>query len=1049
VLGVLVLMAVSAWSALCARPASASVITPLSNVSHGSLTPQYMSVNYTEGPAFSGSGYGVAFDPDNGAFYISANNSTLTVINESTWQPVGYMPVPSGWYSKIAIDPIHDLGFVAGGEANGLTVFNTTTLKVVKSYPGVIDPQAIALDTLREIAIFTNGSSLVFFNYATWTVLGVSNVGIAYKIAIDPTHDVVAVTSGSPNNQVMFFNETSQQWMRNITCVANPGPIVYDPASNNFITVNYDSNNFSLISDTSTPVVQNFTVPSPGWDPEGVVVVNGGADEVLIWEYYDYPGGWTLQPFDIANDTFLAPTNNPYSGWPANIAIDPKTLVAVGVDPLGNQTVPFVPDLTNLNMVTFNEVGLPGGTYWCADVSTAVTCSSTSNIYFYEPLGTFPFTIGQVQGYVATPSSGSIVLSTGPASQTIVFSQEGPSYPVSFTETGLPTGTSWYVSLNGMMTSSTTSTITFNEANGAYSYSVETPIASGSWTLYAGSPSSGVVTVSGVAQNQPVAYTEQFLLTMSASPSSGGTLGPGTGWYDAGSIIGLDATPASGSTFTSWVGTGPGAYSGTDNPASLTLTASDNETAVFNMATYTVTFNENGLPSGTQWGVTVAGVPEVSATSSVVFSEPNGTYQYSIQTPIKTGVWEQYVTTPASGSFTVTGSVISMTATYSEQFWLSVAVSPSGAGTASPATGWYGAGTTVELAASATNGSTFSNWVGAGPGNYTGTSNPDSLTLIGSDNETAFFTAETYTVYFTEVGLPLGTQWAVTFAGVLSTSTTGSISFVTTAGTYGYSIETPISVGVWSQYVSSSPSGSIIIAGNGNSIQVTYAEQFLLTVGVGQSGGGTVSPASGWYYANSVVDLVATAASGYQFETWVGTGPGAYSGSDSTQNFTLTGSDNETAIFAEDMYIVTFLESNLSPGTQWGVTLNGQSSLSTTTAVTFSMPDGTYHYSVSVPSGYSSTTSSGSVTVSGHALTVNVAFQQKSTTSGTSYLDYWLMLGAAIVVCVILFAMVTKRKRSRSLRQTFTEGRAPSPTTPSPPQLTGEAEGPDPLRGML
>jgi hypothetical protein len=51
-----------------------------------------------------------------------------------------------------------------------------------------------------------------------------------------------------------------------------------------------------------------------------------------------------------------------------------------------------------------------------------------------------------------------------------LFSFKSTSYDVKFTETGLPSGTSWSVTLNGAMQSSTSSTITFTEPNGKYDY---------------------------------------------------------------------------------------------------------------------------------------------------------------------------------------------------------------------------------------------------------------------------------------------------------------------------------------------------------------------------------------------------------------------------------------------------------------------------------------------------------------------------------------------------------------------------------------------------
>ncbi|HUI38554.1 MAG TPA: hypothetical protein VLY85_02875, partial [Thermoplasmata archaeon] len=47
------------------------------------------------------------------------------------------------------------------------------------------------------------------------------------------------------------------------------------------------------------------------------------------------------------------------------------------------------------------------------------------------------------------------------------------TYSVTFTETGLPGGTTWSVSVNGVTESSTSSTIVFQEPNGSYTYTVK------------------------------------------------------------------------------------------------------------------------------------------------------------------------------------------------------------------------------------------------------------------------------------------------------------------------------------------------------------------------------------------------------------------------------------------------------------------------------------------------------------------------------------------------------------------------------------------------
>jgi len=80
--------------------------------------------------------------------------------------------------------------------------------------------------------------------------------------------------------------------------------------------------------------------------------------------------------------------------------------------------------------------------------------------------------------YVTNYFSGTVSIVSTPALAVKKY------YTVTFTETGLPYGTSWSVTFNGTTESSSTNTITFNEPNGIYSFSIA------SISGYSASPSS-------------------------------------------------------------------------------------------------------------------------------------------------------------------------------------------------------------------------------------------------------------------------------------------------------------------------------------------------------------------------------------------------------------------------------------------------------------------------------------------------------------------------------------------------------------------------------
>ena len=135
--------------------------------------------------------------------------------------------------------------------------------------------------------------------------------------------------------------------------------------------------------------------------------------------------------------------------------------------------------------------------------------STTSTITFTEPNGTYAYTITDVPGWHQTtlPYTGSVMVNGAAVPEpTLAFTQV--TYTVTFTESGLPSGTSWSVTLGGSTVSATTSTITFSEPNGTYSYTV------GSVSGYTASPSSGPTAVSG---SSPSPLTVSFTSTSSSS----------------------------------------------------------------------------------------------------------------------------------------------------------------------------------------------------------------------------------------------------------------------------------------------------------------------------------------------------------------------------------------------------------------------------------------------------------------------------------------------------------------------------------------------------
>ncbi len=153
---------------------------------------------------------------------------------------------------------------------------------------------------------------------------------------------------------------------------------------------------------------------------------------------------------------------------------------------------------------TFHEVGLAAGTGWSVRLNGTAYSGNGTSIVVALDNGTHNYTVTPVVGYVTAPASGSVVVDANESSVTIAFT--AVLYAVTFTESGLPSGTSWTVEFGGAPRSSAGTAITFQVANGSYDFQVAN--VSG----YSLTGASGVQRVSGPGASVTVAYT--------ANPSS-------------------------------------------------------------------------------------------------------------------------------------------------------------------------------------------------------------------------------------------------------------------------------------------------------------------------------------------------------------------------------------------------------------------------------------------------------------------------------------------------------------------------------------------------
>ncbi len=740
--------------------------------------------------------------------------------------------------------------FVANEVSNNVSVISDASNSVVATIPVGPAPVGVAYDSGKgEVFVANEGSHNVSVisdasNSVVATIpVGPAPVGVAYDSG---KGEVFVANEGSHN--VSVISDASNSVVATIPVGPAPVGVAYDSGKGEVFVTNSNSNNVSVISDASNSVVATIPVGSA---PVGVA--------------YDLSNGYV---------------------YVSNHGQGTISIITTGPAP---STYP----------VSFSESGLPAGTNWSMTLNSQTLYSTSSTISFSEPNGTYAFSVGTVPGYTANVTSGNLAVNGLPVSRPITFTPQTTLTSVTvsppsdtlnvgtyanFTATPSCTGGpcsgvtySWSLNntaLGNLNTTSGASVMFTATASGTENLSVTAmlngKLAKNSSTITIITtlvPTLAYVSLTPLAATVNVSGTQTFAAAVGCS---GGTCPSGSTytWSLNNSLGKLNVSSGPQVLFTA---------NSTAGLVNLTVTAHLNGKTATNSSTitikkaspppstYTVTFSEAGLPTGTSWSVTLNGAMK-SSTGNIVFMEPNGSYSFSV------GVVSGYTASPTSGSFTVSGVAVSEAITF----------------TALP------------------------------PGQYS--------------------------LVFSESGLPTGTNWSVSVGTTTHTSTGSTISFTEVNETYSYT------VGVVAGYTATPPSGSVTVNGAPKTVSITFVK------------------------ANT-----------------------------------------------EATYSVTFTETGLPAGTSWSVTLNGSTKSSTTATITFQEPNGSYAFTVGSVSGYTASPSSSSVKVTGAAVSQSITFTSSTSNGKTNQTtgilglpgyDGYILVGVIVAAVVAGVAILLLRKRS-------------------------------------
>ena len=358
----------------------------------------------------------------------------------------------------------------------------------------------------------------------------------------------------------------------------------------------------------------------------------------------------------------------------------------------------------------------------------------------------------------------------------------------------------------------------------------------------------------------------QFGLTVNAT--SGGSVNPSTGTYNANEVVNVTATPDAGYQFDGWSGDA----SGTDNPLAVTMDANK---------TITATFSE--IPP-VQFGLTV------NATSGGSVNPSTGTYNANEVVNVTATPDAGYQFDGWSGDASGTDNPLAVTmdanktimATFSEiQFGLTV--NATSGGSVNPSTGTYNANEVVNVTATPDAGYQFDGW----SGDASGTDNPLAVTMDANKTIMATF-SEIPPVQF---GLTVNATSGGSVNPSTGTYNANEVVNVTATPDAGYQFDG------WGGDASGTDNPLAVTMDANKTITATFSQiptsQFGLTVNA--TSGGSVNPSTGTYNANEVVNVTATPDAGYQFDGWSGDA----SGTDNPLAVTMDANKTITAMFSE------------------------------------------------------------------------------------------------------------------------------------------------------
>lgn len=410
--------------------------------------------------------------------------------------------------------------------------------------------------------------------------------------------------------------------------------------------------------------------------------------------------------------------------------------------------------------ISFQQTSLPSGTKWGIRLNNTTAVIWQNSTTSYDNItslhsGNYTYQVINATGYASNPYTGIITIVSTNLTQLITFT----GYQITYNESGLPSGDTWYVNLTnqpglsesliGQKLSGTTTSLTNYEPNDTYTFTYQT-----SNKKYSGGTAS--FTVNGASVTENVKFTE-VLYYLNFTPLSkpkllewgvnvSGTIKTGYGnfsyhlpngtyYWNASAINGSFNNPIGWWRLTNGAGTVLLHNESSFKGVKIVINGKNyNDNVTFNRA-YNISFEEVGIANTFQWDVNLSNGLGTTLDKYIIISDNitqiyfnstegnyiNGSYSGTIQTLIYGATDVRYINfTSQSISETINGTNIVIVYNFLTQYYLTTISNPVNGGYHSPYSGWYNASTKVQISANSNSSYQFTGFQGKNTSSYTG-----------------------------------------------------------------------------------------------------------------------------------------------------------------------------------------------------------------------------------------------------------------------------------------------------------------------------------------